>query len=283
MQNSSEDPGRIRPLVDQGVGDANFVMRTSRGAGTLSVWRSRGAFRGSVVRKSSHAQGKATSQHKDAVKGRSFAGRDPLPTHDAGSSALESVIKRIGVSKRFRKNTEVYAENEPAEYFCKVISGAVRSYKILSDGRRPVGAFYFPGDIFGLGVGATHSQSAEAVVDSDILLINRDSLVKLAATDNRILGELWKMTAAELRRIQEHGIVFVMSAQDRVVSFLLEVAEREAATSEVELPMSRSDIANYLGLTIETVSRTFKQLEQSAAIALPTFHRVVLHECAAPC
>jgi len=128
-----------------------------------------------------------------------------------------------------------------------------------------------------------HAFSAEAVVDSKILLIKRSSLIEIAARDNRIARELWTLTAAELQRMQQHAVVFIMSAQERVVSFLVEIAKRGATASEVELPMRRADIADYLGLTIETVCRTLKQLEKSAAIELPTFHHVVLRKCAAPC
>ena len=205
----------------------------------------------------------------------------PIPGVD--SNPLQSALKLIGFSIPFLKNVEIYAESEPADYVYKVIGGAVRCYKILNDGRRQINAFYLPGDIFGLEIGGVHAFSAEAVVDSKILLIKRSSLIEIAARDNRIARELWTLTAAELQRMQQHAVVFIMSAQERVVSFLVEIAKRGASASEVELPMRRADIADYLGLTIETVCRTLKQLEKSAAIELPTFHHVVLRKCAAPC
>ena len=205
----------------------------------------------------------------------------PIPGVD--SNPLQSALKLIGFSIPFLKNVEIYAEAEPADYVYKVIGGAVRCYKILNDGRRQINAFYLPGDIFGLEIGGVHAFSAEAVVDSKILLIKRNSLIEIAARDNRVARELWTLTAAELQRMQQHAVVFIMSAQERVVSFLVEIAKRGATASEVELPMRRADIADYLGLTIETVCRTLKQLEKSAAIELPTFHHVVLRKCAAPC
>ena len=205
----------------------------------------------------------------------------PIPGVD--SNPLQSALKLIGFSIPFLKNVEIYAESEPADYVYKVIGGAVRCYKILNDGRRQINAFYLPGDIFGLEIGGVHAFSAEAVVDSKILLIKRSSLIEIATRDNRVARELWTLTAAELQRMQQHAVVFIMSAQERVVSFLVEIAKRGASASEVELPMRRADIADYLGLTIETVCRTLKQLEKSAAIELPTFHHVVLRKCAAPC
>ncbi len=182
----------------------------------------------------------------------------------------------------YDRNAEIYSEDDPAENLYQVISGTVRSYKILDDGRRQIGAFYFPGDIFGLEIGSEHTFATEAIVDSKILLIKRSSLVALAARDNNIARQLWALTAAELQRVQGHSTVLIMSAQERVVEFLLEMAKRSADESEIDLPMSRGDIADYLGLTIETVSRTFKQLEKSASIALPTSRRIVLRNCTAP-
>jgi CRP/FNR family nitrogen fixation transcriptional regulator len=176
----------------------------------------------------------------------------------------------------FGRNCEVFGENEPADYVYKVISGAVRTYKILSDGRRQVGAFYLPGDIFGLEVGDEHTFSAEAIAESRILVVKRSALMALAARDTHAANELWALTRCELRRAQDHVLLLIKSAQERVASFLLEMARRNSDADEVRLPMSRQDIADYLGLTIETVSRTLTQLENTAAIALPSSRRIVL-------
>ena len=210
------------------------------------------------------------------------ARRATWPTPGLESKPFQSAIKLIGLSMPVRKNVEIYGENESADYIYKVLSGTVRSYTILDDGRRQISAFHFAGDLFGLEIGDVHTFSAEAVVDSKILLIKRSSLLETAARDNRIARELWSLTATELHRVQEHAVIFIMSAQERVVSFLLQIAKRGGTASKAELLMSRADIADYLGLTIETVSRTLKQLEKSAAIALPTFHHVVLRDCVAP-
>jgi CRP-like cAMP-binding protein len=152
----------------------------------------------------------------------------------------------------------------------------VRTYKILSDGRRQVGAFYLPGEVFGLEAGDEHTFSAEAVTESKILVIKRSALLSLAARDNQAANDLWTLTSCELGRAQGHVLLLIKSAQERVASFLLEMARRNPETNEVQLPMSRQDIADYLGLTIETVSRTLTQLESSAAIELPSSRRIVL-------
>ena len=87
---------------------------------------------------------------------------------------------------------------------------------------------------------------------------------------------MWALTARELQRVQDHVMLLIKNARERVVGFLLEMADRAAGGGAVELPMSRQDIADYLGLTIETVSRTLTQLEKTAAIELPTSRRIVL-------
>ncbi len=194
----------------------------------------------------------------------------------AGSHKLGGPIEMIGAPMSFNRNAEIYGENEPAEYLYKVISGAVRTYKVLADGRRQIGAFYLPGDVFGLESGDQHSFSAEAIVDSKILVVKRSTLVNLAARDNEVAHQLWTLTSRELRRVQEHIMLLIKSARERVVAFLLEMAARVPSSNQIELPMSRQDIADYLGLTIETVSRTLSQLENCAAIELPTSRRIIL-------
>jgi len=198
-----------------------------------------------------------------------------------GSKAFHSSIELMGAPMPFGRNAEIYGENEPAEYLYKVISGTVRTYKVLNDGRRQIGAFYLPGDMFGLEIGDEHSFSAEAIADSKVLVIKRSSVVGLAARDTDVAHQLWAMTAAELQRAQDHIMLLIKTAQERVAGFLLEMAKRSAASTEVDLPMSRQDIADYLGLTIETVSRTLTQLEKGAAIAVPTSRRIVLRNRAA--
>lgn len=184
-------------------------------------------------------------------------------------------IETMGVSIPFARNMEIYGENESADYLYKVVSGVVRTYKLLNDGRRQIGSFYLPGDIFGLEIGDEHTSSAEAVSVSKIQVIKRSAVIALAGRDKEVARQLWSLTATELRRAQDHIMLLLKTAQERVVGFLLEMAERNLA-SEFDLPMSRQDIADYLGLTIETVSRTLTQLANSGAIAVPTSRHIVL-------
>ena len=194
----------------------------------------------------------------------------------AAQAPQADAIELMGALMPFARNNEIYGENEPADYLYKVVSGTVRTYKVLVDGRRQIGAFHLPGDMFGFESGDEHTFSAEAITDCKILVIKRSAVVALAARDNDVAQQMWALTARELQRVQDHIMVLIKSARERVVGFLLEMADRGAGGGAVELPMSRQDIADYLGLTIETVSRTLTQLEKSAAIELPTSRRIVL-------
>ena len=195
----------------------------------------------------------------------------PAVLHAVGNS-----IDLLGAPMRFARNAEIYGENEPSEYLYKVISGTVRTYKILNDGRRQIGSFYLPGDVFGLEIGNEHTFSAEAIVASKVLVIKRSMVIGLAARQNDVARQLLAMTASELQRAQHQILLLIKTAQERVAGFLLEMAKRSPASNEIDLPMSRQDIADYLGLTIETVSRTLRQLENSATIAVPSLRHIVL-------
>jgi CRP/FNR family nitrogen fixation transcriptional regulator len=192
-------------------------------------------------------------------------------------------FEMIGASMSFARNAEIYGENEPAEYLYKLVSGSVRTSKILNDGRRQIGAFYLPGDIFGLEVGGEHALAAEAITDVKVIVVKQSAVEALAARDSEVARQLRTMTGRELQRMQHHILLLIRSAKERVVGFLLEMAARVKCNDEIELPMSRQDIADYLGLTIETVSRTLRVLENSAAIALPNSRRIVLRNHSALC
>jgi CRP/FNR family nitrogen fixation transcriptional regulator len=189
----------------------------------------------------------------------------------------------IGASMSFARNAEIYGENEPAEYLYKLVSGSVRTSKILNDGRRQIGAFYLPGDTFGLEVGSEHALAAEAITDAKVIVVKRSAVEALAARDSEVARQLRAVTGRELQRMQHHTLLLIRSAKERVAGFLLEMAARVKCNDEIELPMSRQDIADYLGLTIETVSRTLRVLENSAAIALPNSRRIVLRNHRALC
>jgi CRP/FNR family nitrogen fixation transcriptional regulator len=206
-----------------------------------------------------------------AAQPRATASRGPAPTQGPFAA-----MDLMGGQMTFGPNEEIFGEDEPTEFVYKVISGAVRTYKILSDGRRQIGAFYLPGDVVGLEFGKSHQFSAEAISHTAVRVVPRSVIVSSAESDCETARELWTFTARELHRVQEHMMLLVKSAQQRVACFLLEMSERLATNDALNLPMSRQDIADYLGLTIETVSRTMTQLVLDAAIGLPSSRRIVL-------
>jgi CRP/FNR family transcriptional regulator, nitrogen fixation regulation protein len=189
--------------------------------------------------------------------------------------SLTGPIEMFGAIMPSARNSEIYGVNERAKYLYKVLKGSVRTYKISQDGRRQISAFYLPGDVFGFEVDDEHTLSAEAIVDCQLLVIRRTSLATLATRDSSVARQLWAMTAAELQRTQDHVMLLIKNARERVAWFLLEMSKR-SSSDEINLPMSRQDIADYLGLTIETVSRSLTKLENAAAISLPSARHVVL-------
>jgi len=206
----------------------------------------------------------------------------PIPSGMPEVDALADAFAVMGAVMRFEHNSEIFGEGEPADYFYRVVKGAVRTYKLLNDGRRQISAFHMAGDIFGLEAGAEHRFTADAIADTTVLVIKRSTLMALAARDSDIASGLWTQATGDLLRAQDHMLLLGRkNAHERVASFLLEMAERSAGLQSVELPMSRQDIADYLGLTIETVSRTLTLLESEAAIELPTSRRILLRDPAA--
>ena len=178
----------------------------------------------------------------------------------------------------FSRNEEIFAQEEAVYFVYQVISGAVRDVRVLSDGRRQIGALHLPGDVFGLECGGRHGYCAEAIVDSDVALVPRSEIDKAAQTDAGVARRLWAITARDLVRLQDHVMLLGRkSAPERVASFLMAMAARGRPGAPVDLPVSRADIADYLGLTVETVSRTLTQLERDHAISMTGARHITLH------
>ena len=168
---------------------------------------------------------------------------------------------------KYNRGAEIFGEAEPAEYIYQVIDGSVRSYKLLSDGRRQINAFHLAGDIFGLENGDMHRFTAEAIIDTTVRLVKRVSLSHIAETDAIIARDLLNMTASNLQRAEEHMLLLGRKTSlERVATFLLEMDRRLTAAGVMALPMCRRDIADYLGLTLETVSRALSILHDKGVL-----------------
>ncbi len=184
---------------------------------------------------------------------------------NAAPHAIAEVMQRLGLKMSFAKDEEIFAQDEDADLVHLVVSGAVRTTRLLSDGRRQVGAFYYPGDLIGLEGGPLNRFSAEAICDATVLVVRRSAL-KTFAGDEALDRAIWEATRRELERTQDHLLVLGRkTACEKVASFLMDLAHREHA-DRVSMPMSRQDMADYLGLTIETVSRMLTQLQGQSVV-----------------
>jgi len=177
-------------------------------------------------------------------------------------------VRQAPQTTYFNAGSEIYGQGEKAGQIYQVEFGAVRTYRLLADGRRQISAFHLPGEVFGFEADATHHFFAEAVSATAIRTF-RSSVCSDLSRD------LLPLALKGLVRAQEHLLVLGrQSAAERVAAFLLDMAERQGGLDHFELPVSRTDIADYLGLTIETVSRTFSKFKEKGLIRLPSLRSV---------
>src|SRR5690348_1519612 len=133
--------------------------------------------------------------------------RGARPGPAAVTHPFDGTIEMMGAPMSFPRNGEIYGEGEPADFVYKVVSGTVRTYKVLADGRRQIGAFHLPGDVFGLESGLTHRLAAEAIHDTTVRLVMRRALEQAAQTDVRVARDLWAITSGELRHAENHMLL----------------------------------------------------------------------------
>jgi CRP/FNR family nitrogen fixation transcriptional regulator len=167
----------------------------------------------------------------------------------------------------YKQGTEICGEEEPADYVYQVKKGAVRSYKLLSDGRRQIAAFHLVGDIFGLVNGESHRFTAEAVVETTLRLVKRKSLYAALNSDAVVSRTLRTMTANNLQHAENHMLLLGRkSSLEKVAAFLIEMDSRLTAAGVMTLPMMRRDIGDYLGLTVETVARELSRMRRAGVL-----------------
>jgi CRP/FNR family nitrogen fixation transcriptional regulator len=184
-------------------------------------------------------------------------------------------LPAMGSALHFAENQEIYGEGDDAALFFKVAFGVVRTCTFLSDGRRQIDAFYGRGNVFGIELGAEHSLSAETVCDSTVISYRRRDLEALAANSEGFSQQLFSYAMQSLARAQRHTILLGRRcAIEKLAAFLTDWAGYSPGSDVLTLEMSRQDIADYLGLTIETVSRTFAHLESKALIEIPTARQI---------
>jgi CRP/FNR family nitrogen fixation transcriptional regulator len=170
----------------------------------------------------------------------------------------------------------IACEGDPTEYIYVVVSGVVRSCRTYRDGSRGIVAFHLHGELFGWSGEPVHSLSLEAATDALVLFFKRSALLAAAMQDSRIASYLLAATTTELRHTQAYSLLMSRSAECRVTTFLIDLSKRLEKTSYLDLPMSHQDIADHLGLTIETLSRTITALEKSRSIARAPHRTLVM-------
>ena len=192
-----------------------------------------------------------------------------LAARTAWIGKLSEPLKSAGSVIEVVEGREICAEGQGDGTFYKVLSGVVRICRFLTDGRRQIEAFHVAGEMFGLELGDERVMSAEAVTDCRLIAYRRRGVEQQARTDHTISQQLFQYAMESLSHAQAHSLLLSRrGAAEKVAAFLLNWIEKAAGDDTLHLPMSRQDIADYLGLTIELVSRSMSQFERDKTIAL---------------
>jgi CRP/FNR family nitrogen fixation transcriptional regulator len=205
-------------------------------------------------------------------------------THRAPIKSSNSALGAIGTVALFERNNTIFAEGDDADRTYKVVSGGVRLCKMMPDGRRQIAEFALPGDFFGFDWLDHHALTAESLGDTTVISYSRSRLERLGDEDHAVRVELYATLRHDLWAAQNHLVILGrQSARERVASFLVQLIERRKSgdTATIAVPMTRQDIADYLGLTVETVCRVLSALKREGAIAIPNRHAITVHDEAA--
>ena len=200
---------------------------------------------------------------------------------DAPTEPLNAfaVLERIGARRSFLRGDEIYAEGDAADFWFMVVSGTVRICKLMVDGRRHISEFCYAGDCFGLETAAMRTFSAEAIGEVVVMRYSRRGTERLSDDEPSLTRRICDITMRDLAHAQNRMFLLGrMTAPERVASFLIECAERHDPQKTLDVPMSRSDIGDYLGLTIETVCRILSTFKRSGIIAFSDPHRIEVRD-----
>jgi CRP/FNR family transcriptional regulator, nitrogen fixation regulation protein len=179
----------------------------------------------------------------------------------------------------FAKDQQIFGEGDRANNVYSVVCGAVRSCKLLDDGRCQIIAFHLPNDLFGLDFSDTHTVTTDALTETDVIVASRRELERQATDHAGVAGQLWRLTANQLDRADNYLLsVGRRTAIERVAAFLIEMDDRMGGKEILPLPMSRSDIGDHLGLTLETVSRALNALHTKGIIVAACTRDIVLRD-----
>ncbi|MCV3271493.1 helix-turn-helix domain-containing protein [Roseobacter sinensis] len=194
-------------------------------------------------------------------------------------ASISSKITRSPTA-HVKAGAHLYFEGDRVEWLYQIKSGVLRLARLLEDGRRQVIAFGYPGDIVGFPSSGRHHTDCDVLEDA-CLQPYRRSMLESGEGDPQLHHDLLQAALREISAMQDHFMMLGQkSAAEKVASFLCvlmqRVGEEVAGETQIALPMSRGDIADFLGLTTETVSRTLTQLRKSGIIDIHNIHTVVV-------
>jgi CRP/FNR family transcriptional regulator len=210
----------------------------------------------------------------------------PRPSHAALPGFIDGTRKDLKTfdemlsgqsSRKLDPGQHLFHQGDDDRNIYKIETGLVRLYRILNDGRRQIISFRFAGDILGLEAGSERHCGAEAVTPVRVRSLDRNSAYRLLRDEPALAPQLVSLLSQELE--DARGQITVLnrrSAIERLAAFILELHRRQGGRRTVEIPLSRTDIADFLGLTIETVSRNLTRLRAKRIIELPRIHSLVI-------
>ena len=211
---------------------------------------------------------------------RPMAVLPPAAGRSAGTEPPPPATGVLRSSLSFDRGATIVREGSPATHWYEVVSGLARTCKLLADGRRSIGEFLLPGDVFGFELGSAHTVDVEAISPTAVV---RLPLTWFGGSQNHV-----ESAAARLHRIafetvaRNNGRLLLLARQtahERVAGFVLEMDRRlPRKGSRIELPMTRQDVADYLCLTIETVCRTLSDLRRAGVIAVDAQHAILIRD-----
>jgi CRP/FNR family nitrogen fixation transcriptional regulator len=208
-------------------------------------------------------------------------GKGTLPGNSVGVDDDLRALQRIGTKARFLRNETIFSQDSPAVSTYKVVSGVVRLCKYMSGGRRHIVQFFFPGDFFSVTEFNEQSFTAEALTDIVLTCYPHEQLAALGEAKPSIRRRFLTLLSQRLAEMEIHLTVLGrQTAKERVISFLLSLAERIGMDEDrlVDVPMNRQEIAEYLGLTNETVCRVVSELKRADLIETPNHRQFILKD-----
>jgi CRP/FNR family transcriptional regulator, nitrogen fixation regulation protein len=209
-----------------------------------------------------------------AISRRSTA--RPVPALPAALSDGLAALDGVGAVMTFRRDEPFFRAGDAAEFYFKVLRGAVRSTRVLADGRRHIGEFFLSGDFIGLDAAEHYAFAAEAITETTGIRYSRRKVDALIAQEPRVGQSLVEIMRAGLAEARERMLLLGhLTAMERIATFLVTLSERRS-DGRISLPMTRTDIGDYLGLTMETVSRALSQLKGDGIITQHGMHELAI-------